>query len=146
MKVYLDNCCFNRPYDDQTPLQIRLETEAKMQIQDEIRSKKIELGWSFILDYENSQNPMEERKKEIALWKELSNSYAEESQNILSTMNEIINTGIKPLDALHISCSIELKCDYFVTVDKGILKKKEILNKKIKILNPIEMIYLLEEK
>ena len=29
MKLYLDNCCFNRPFDDQSQLRIRLETEAK---------------------------------------------------------------------------------------------------------------------
>ncbi len=29
MKVYLDNCCFNRPFDDQSQLKIRLESEAK---------------------------------------------------------------------------------------------------------------------
>ena len=33
MRVYLDNCCFNRPFDDQSQLRIRLETEAKLDIQ-----------------------------------------------------------------------------------------------------------------
>ncbi len=28
MKLYLDICCFNRPYDDQTQARVRLETEA----------------------------------------------------------------------------------------------------------------------
>jgi len=28
MKLYLDLCCFNRPYDDQTQARVRLETEA----------------------------------------------------------------------------------------------------------------------
>ena len=28
MKIYLDNCCFNRPFDDQTQLRIKLESEA----------------------------------------------------------------------------------------------------------------------
>ena len=30
MKIYLDNCCYNRPYDDQSYLSISLETQAKM--------------------------------------------------------------------------------------------------------------------
>ncbi|MFO7884916.1 MAG: hypothetical protein R6U68_08850 [Desulfobacteraceae bacterium] len=37
MKIYLDNCCFNRPFDDQTSLRIRLETEAKLDIQAKTR-------------------------------------------------------------------------------------------------------------
>jgi hypothetical protein len=36
MRIYLDNCCFNRPFDNQTQLKIHLETEAKLFIQQEI--------------------------------------------------------------------------------------------------------------
>lgn len=32
MRIYLDNCCFNRPYDDQSHLGIRLESDAKLYI------------------------------------------------------------------------------------------------------------------
>ena len=46
MRVYLDNCCFNRPFDDQTPLSIRLETEAKLYVQDQIKNGALSLGWS----------------------------------------------------------------------------------------------------
>ena len=34
MKIYLDNCCFNRPYDDQTQIRISLETQAKLYVQE----------------------------------------------------------------------------------------------------------------
>ena len=34
VKIYLDNCCYNRPYDDQNQLKIELETKAKLYIQD----------------------------------------------------------------------------------------------------------------
>ena len=33
MRVYLDNCCYNRPFDEQTQLKVRLETEAKLRVQ-----------------------------------------------------------------------------------------------------------------
>ena len=36
MRVYLDNCMFNRPFDDQGQIRIRLESEAKLYIQDQI--------------------------------------------------------------------------------------------------------------
>ena len=36
MRVYLDNCCYNRPFDDQSQLRIKLEALAKMQVQEEI--------------------------------------------------------------------------------------------------------------
>lgn len=69
MKIYLDNCCLNRPFDDQSHIRIRLEAEAKLKIQEEIRSGSFKLVWSYILDYENSKNPFRERKDQIARWR-----------------------------------------------------------------------------
>lgn len=43
MRVYLDNCSYNRPYDDQSQMRIHLETQAKLHIQDMIRQEQIEL-------------------------------------------------------------------------------------------------------
>ena len=54
MKVYLDNCCYNRPYDDQSYLRISLESQAKLFVQHLIREKKLDLVTSYVLDYENS--------------------------------------------------------------------------------------------
>ncbi len=49
MRVYLDNCCFNRPFDDQRQLRIRLEAEAKLRIQEVIREGGLQLAWSYVL-------------------------------------------------------------------------------------------------
>ena len=43
IRLYLDNCCFNRPFDDQSQLTVRLETEAKLFIQEEIKKGTFEL-------------------------------------------------------------------------------------------------------
>ena len=69
MRIYMDNCCFNRPFDDQSQFKIKLEAESKIYIQENILLKKIELVWSYIIDYENSANPFDERKNSIQLWK-----------------------------------------------------------------------------
>ncbi|MCL1812481.1 MAG: hypothetical protein FWG29_03035 [Treponema sp.] len=49
IKVYLDNCTYNRPFDDQNQIKIRLETEAKLFIQQSIIAGSYELVWSYIL-------------------------------------------------------------------------------------------------
>ena len=41
MGVYLDNCSYNRPYDDQSQMRIHLETQAKIHIQDMIRQEQV---------------------------------------------------------------------------------------------------------
>ena len=62
MLVYLDCCVYNRPFDDQRITVIHIETEAKLLIQRQIKDNKLALIWSDILDYENNDNPFEERR------------------------------------------------------------------------------------
>jgi len=72
IKIYLDMCCYNRPYDTQAAARIKLETEAKLYIQNAVLDGKLILVWSFILDYENSANPYPDHREAIAEWKTLS--------------------------------------------------------------------------
>ena len=85
MKIYLDNCCFNRPFDDQSQIRIRLESEAKLEIQEEIRAGKVQLIWSYILDYENNKNPYQERKERIKGWKKYAAQDIQESSELIET-------------------------------------------------------------
>ena len=71
-RIYLDNCCFNRPYDDQSQLLVRFETQAKLYIQKNIFEKNFELVWSYVLKFENSRNPFEAKRNAIARWEKLS--------------------------------------------------------------------------
>jgi hypothetical protein len=139
MRLYLDNCCFNRPFDDQSTLTIRLETEAKLHIQAAIHAGQYALGWSYILDYENAANPLAERRAEIQKWETLADAFVAETPTILATMEDMIAAGCKPLDALHLACAQALECAYFLTVDKGILKKAQTIAS-IRIMNPIEFV------
>jgi len=95
MKIYLDNCCFNRPFDDQLQLRILLESEAKLNIQENIRSGVFKLIWSYILDYENNINPFRERREQILKWRAYSEKDIEEDEDIIKTASMIKLHGIK---------------------------------------------------
>lgn len=139
MRLYLDNCCFNRPFDDQSAMAVRLEAEAKLHIQNAIRAGQYALGWSYVLDYENAANPFEERRKEIQQWGKLAEAFVAETPAILVMMKEHAAAGFKPLDALHIACARALECQCFLTVDKGILKKAKA-KVGLRILSPIDFV------
>ncbi|MCL2349643.1 MAG: hypothetical protein FWC50_15440 [Planctomycetaceae bacterium] len=62
-RIYFDNCCYNRPFDDQSNILIRLEVDAKLHIQEMVKDQKLELVWSFVLDYENSVNPFADKRE-----------------------------------------------------------------------------------
>lgn len=144
MEVYLDNCCFNRPYDDQSHLQIELETQAKLYIQEQIKQGKIKLVTSFVLLFENSQNPYIDRKIMI---KDFIDKYSfkyisvKSIDKIQHKTQEIMQTGIKWKDATHLACAIYADSDYFLTTDKRLLKYQ---TNKISIINPLNFIELME--
>ena len=124
MRIYLDNCCFNRPFDDQGQFRVYLESQAKLYIQEEIKNGKYELAWSYILDYENSLNPYWERRNSIAAWRNIAVcNIVENSEHIDSSAQQLMNAGLKQYDALHIACALAAQCDFFITTDKKILNK-----------------------
>lgn len=144
MRIYLDNCCFNRPFDDQSQIKIRLESEAKLFVQAEIYSKQLELVWSYILDYENEYNPFEERRGSIKNWKNYAAEDIEETEWIINKARTIMNLGIKSKDALHIACAVASKCDYFLTTDERLIKKLKSYEE-IVVMNPLHFVSILEE-
>jgi len=137
LKLYLDNCCYNRPFDNQEQIQIRLETEAKLFIQQEIKNKNYQLGWSFMLDYENSQNPYNEKRKAIQVWKQIADEFCPPSDKLFEDALKFQELNIRHKDAVHLACAIQLGCDYFLTTDK------KLLNKPIASINVIDPINFL---
>ena len=144
LRVYLDNCCYNRPYDDQSQIRISLEAQAKIFIQDAIKAGRIELAASYVLLHENNRNPHENRKQAIYKFiKQNTGIFVDIDQaNIVEIKaEEITRTGVKSVDALHVACAIRAKCDYFLTTDDRLLKYR---SNEIKMTNPIEFIKTLE--
>ena len=144
MRIYLDNCCYNRPYDDQTQIRISLETDAKLHIQDEIRNGKYELVVSYMLTFENSRNRVETKKKAIQQFMEdnavlyIDESRSEETEKLAM---EIQETGVKSADSIHTACAILAHCDYLLTTDDRLLKYQ---SDKIRIVDPTEFVRLMD--
>ena len=139
MRVYLDNCSFNRPFDDQRQMRVRLEAEAKLCIQEHIRSGTLELVWSYMLDFENAAHPFEERRTTISGWRQCATMNIEETATILQRANLLAGIGLKAKDALHIACAIAGECTYFVTTDDDILKRRQGIQD-ITVIDPTALV------
>ena len=98
MRIYLDNCCYNRPYDDQTQMTISLETQAKLYIQDCVRKGEYELVTSFILLYEISRNPNSVHSKSIL-------NYIQQYSILFVSDKDIVNIELIAADIQ--SCGIK---------------------------------------
>ena len=145
MKIYLDMCCYNRPYDDQSHLKVFLETQSKLHIQTLIKDKKLKLVTSYMLRYECSNNPFEMRRNAIFDFINR-NTYAyvgnERKIFVEEKAAEIMKTGIKFKDACHVASAIYAKCEYFISTDMRLLKYK---NEEIRMVTPIEFVTETEE-
>lgn len=143
MKIYLDNCCYNRPYDDQSYLSISLETQAKLLVQSLVKEKHLELASSFILDYENSCNPYMDRKTAVKNFLDANVSdyiSSDKSEEVIAKAEKVMATGVKMKDSCHIVCAEMMKCDYLLSTDKRMLKYK---SDSVRLMNPIEFVDML---
>ena len=139
MRLYLDLCCFNRPFDDQGQLLVRLQTEAKLSVQESIRNGAHTLIWSAILDLENADNPDSERKTAIAEWKTLAEVDVATIEAVEQLACTLAGNGLKPMDALHIASAIEAGAGFFLTTDKQILRRMKS-EQRIQVLDPVDFI------
>ena len=146
MKIYLDMCCYNRPYDPQEQIKINLETQAKLYIQEMIKQGGVQLVSSYILDYEVSNVPAEDRKQTIkAFIDRYSSEYVggENHTVVEAKASEIMKTGVKEKDALHVASAILSGCGCFISTDRRLLKYK---TEEIRMMNPTDFVIENEEE
>jgi len=139
MRVYLDNCCYNRPFDEQTQLRIRLETEAKLAIQRHMRMGILEYVWSDMLANEVDESKFWERKEKIAPWVVGACLYVPTTPEIENRANDFMALEIKASNAIHLASAESAGCDWFFTVDDGILKKIKHVGG-MRVANPLDYI------
>lgn len=145
MRIHLDICCFNRPFDDQSDLIVRLQTEAKLHVQEMIRQGALDLVWSAIMDIENSANPDLNRKVAISDWQKIGvvdipvNELVEQAAETLSRI------GVKPMDALHVACAIEARAEFFLTTDNALLRKMA-KHGSIRVVDPVDFVRGLKDE
>jgi len=146
MKIYLDNCCYNRPYDNQQQIRIYLETQAKLYIQQLIVEKKLKLVYSFISRYENSENPNISNRDSIAQFFVNASEYVgnENIEDIRKMADDFMKQGTKMKDATHLACAIKAGCDYFLTTDDKLMRGYN--GKAIKVRTPLTFLRDMEEE
>lgn len=136
MKLYLDVCCWNRPFDDQSQHRVRLEAEAVLSILEMAQAGEIEIVGSDIIDDELSEMSDCERREKIELLLELVSSQISLTSGIEQRALELREQNISPFDALHLAAAENARADYFLTTDDGLIRKARRAAPKVKIENP----------
>ena len=126
MKIYLDNCCLNRPFDDQSNQRIHLESETIKAIFKQCREGYWQLVLSDVSHFEIAKTTDTVRRQKLRVLAALAEYTVKLTPDIQQRASIFEATGIKTFDALHLACA-EGHADVFLTVDDRLMKKAQQL-------------------
>ncbi len=139
MKIYLDVCCLNRPFDDQRNDRIKLESRAVGLILEGVEGKRFLLYASEIVFDEIENTPDQIKKHDmLSLCKDISEIIML-TEGIEVRGKQLYEKGFSAYDALHLACCEAAGVDVFLTVDDNLIKRTVRLGNEIgvKVENPI---------
>jgi predicted nucleic acid-binding protein len=143
IQLYLDVCCLNRPFDDQTQDRIHLEAEAVLLILKHIEAK--EWGWasSEVVTFEIQQTPNPERRAEVSLLATHASTKVSLKEAMTKRAETLEQHGFKAYDALHLACAESEEVDAFLTTDDKVIKiaQRPHVNIKVSVENPLEWLW-----
>lgn len=113
MKIYLDMCIYNRPFDDQSQPRIMFESQCFVIILAHAPSGDLKILNSFALEYENSKNAKNDNMLIINDMLKNASEYISYTDDIQKRAEQHENYGIMALDAIHLACAESANADYF---------------------------------
>ena len=105
VKIYLDNCCLNRPFDDQTQVRVRLESEAVLLILSRMEQGEWSWSGSEALTDEIEQTPDFGKRSRLQVVAGYVQNVVEIEMPELERAKELQKLGFQGYDAFHIACA-----------------------------------------
>lgn len=122
-RIYLDACCLNRPFDDQSQPRIALEAQAILTILSQCESAQWRLITSAALDAELEQTPDRERLGNVRLMLAIAKIKVVSSQALEERSRELQKMGFTAYDAAHIASAERGRADVFLSTDDRLIKR-----------------------
>lgn len=140
-RLYLDLCCFKRPFDDQRQERIRREAVAITTIIEQAEQGAVELVRSPALLLENDQNPREDRRLAAALWIDGAAVGVALTDDVEARARALAALGFRPMDALHVAFAEAADARWLVTCDDGLLGlgRRHAAALKVAVVEPIDV-------
>ena len=137
MKVYFDNCCLNRPYDDLSDNIVRMECEAILSIIDICETGRwLYFGSDVLLDEILCMVNVDKREKVMLLYNSAAIHIAL-TDEIVSRAKELERFNIKSYDALHLASAEAGNADIFLTTDNRLIKAAQSADVDMDVNNPL---------
>ncbi len=142
MRLYLDVCSLNRPYDDQSIDRNRLEAEAILIIVGRVSNGKHSLVSSEIIDREVAACPDMEKAELVGQTLRLAGQHAVFTAADARRFRELTALGFRKLDSMHLACAEAARCEYFITTDDKLIKRAKAHRKTlaVAVVNPLAFV------
>jgi len=127
--------------DDKRQIRIAIEAESVLSILALVESGRLELISSEPLLFEMHKNPDLSRKEYSLAVLRQAKTFIKVNAQIEMSANKLVETGIKPLDALHLASAEFAQADYLCTTDDRLLKQAKMQSDlRVKVISPIQLI------
>ena len=137
MKIYMDVCCLNRPFDDLSQDKVYLEAEAVLAIISRCENGEWTLISSEIIDVELSKLRDEDRLEKVQGIYATAVEHFSMSPQAKQRAEFLRQYGIKVFDSLHLALAETQGADVFLTTDDRFLRTAKKLDLNIKVSNPV---------
>lgn len=139
--VYLDNCCYNRPFDDRSNIKNYLEREAILLIMQMAYDGNLCVYGSEVLQKEMSQISNYDKRKNVeGLYQSIISDTITINEEIVSRAKIIMEqSSIKAFDSMHLA-SAEQSADVLLTTDAKFLKAANRIKTRVHVKDPVMFI------
>jgi len=123
IKIYLDDCCLNRPFDNQAQNRIAIEAAAIVRVLELVEAGMVSDYSSEMAQVEIEQIPDADRRRKVKGLLPPSRRIPPLTTHLLDEAEKFVRRGFKLADAVHLAAAAELDIDVFLTVDDDLLKR-----------------------
>ena len=145
-KIYLDVCCLNRPFDDQTQARIRLEAEAVLIILAQCEAGRWEWISSEVVDIEIERTPDLERRQRVQILASHAQRTIAVGQSEVKRAQQLESLDIATYDALHLACAESGEVEVFLTTDDELLRRSAALKEQLRVRVENPLAWLSQER
>ena len=137
MKIYMDVCCLNRPFDDQNQNRVRVEAEAILNILEYCQNGEWALAASNALDFELAQCPDPVKLAGMRTLYAVAQNRLAATAQVKSRSLAFRQQGLSFFDSLHVALAEAYQQDVFLTTDDRLYRAATVIRPEVRVANPV---------
>jgi predicted nucleic acid-binding protein len=147
MKVYIDVCCLNRPFDGTSQARVVIEAAAMVRVFELIESSSLSDYSSEMARVEIERIQDLDRRRKVKALLPPNNRIMPLSKELLDMAEDLMLMGFSLADSVHLSAARRIGVDVFLTVDDRLLKRavKHVDEFGFRVINPASFLREFED-